>query len=120
MNRDKIIYWGSTGLLSLLMIVSASMYFLNYSQIAAIFSSLGYPTYLVYPLAVLKILGVLAILTKWSRFLKNLAYAGFFFDFVLATSAHINAGDGQVGIAVLALLLLIVSYAFDRKLYPEE
>ena len=64
MKKDKIIYWISTGLLSLMMAMSASMYIFNYETITATFQSLGYPSYLVYPLAIAKILGIAAILTK--------------------------------------------------------
>ena len=119
MKRDKIIYWISTGLLCLMMVASGIMYMLNYSEVAAVFVALGYPAYLVYPLAVLKLLGVLAILANKSRLLKDLAYAGFFYDFLLAASAHINAGDGEYLPALAALILLIVSFVYDRKVYPE-
>ena len=64
-----------------------------------------------------KILGVIAILSKQSRLLKEWAYAGFFFDFLLAISAHLNAGDGEFPLAVIALVLLLVSYVFDRKVF---
>ena len=119
MSRGKMIYWGSTGLLSLWMFATAIMYFLINEQIAAVFTALGYPTYLIYPLAVLKILGVMAILTKKSSFFKNLAYAGFLFEFLLAASAHLNVRDGGHVPALVALALLSISYVYDRKLYPE-
>jgi len=117
MKRDKIIYWGSTGLLCLMMTGSAIMYIIKYSEVATVFTALGYPTYLIYPLAVLKLLGVLAILTKKSKFLKNLAYAGFFYDFLLAASAHVNVGDGDYVPALVALALVIVSFVYDRRLF---
>ena len=77
MNRDKIIYWAATGLLSLMMLASAGMYLFNNAEVTNIFLTLGYPAYLVIPLAILKILGVTAILTRQSQILKDLAYAGF-------------------------------------------
>jgi hypothetical protein len=117
MNRDKIIYWAATGLLSLMMLASAGMYLFNTGQVTDIFLALGYPAYLVVPLAALKILGVIAILTKKSEILKNLAYAGFMYDFLLAASAHVNAGDGEYLPALVALVLLGVSFLYDRKLF---
>jgi len=67
------------------------------------------------------ILGVIAILTKRSAFLKELAYAGFFYDFILAASAHINAGDGILVLpALVCLVLLIISYVLDKKLYKKS
>jgi hypothetical protein len=116
-KKDRIIYWGFTGVLAGMMIASAGMYVFAHDQVAATFESLGYPTYLIYPLAVAKLLGVLAILTKKSGTLKDLAYAGFFYDFLLAGSAHLNAGDGEFVPALAALVLLIVSFIYDRKLY---
>ena len=105
----KIVNWIATILLSLLMLASAGFYIFGYAQVAPIFLSLGYPTYIILPLATAKILGVIAIITGQSRFLKEWAYAGFFFDFILAASAHIHAGDGGYPTAILAMILLIVS-----------
>ena len=117
MNRDKIIYWASTGLLSLMMLGSAGMYLFNNAEVTELFLALGYPAYLVIPLAILKILGIIAILTRQSKMLKDLAYAGFMYDFLLAASAHINAGDGEYLPALVALVLLGASYFYDCKLH---
>jgi hypothetical protein len=117
MKTNKIVYWIATGLLCLMMLGSAAMYIFNHAEVAKIFTSLGYPTYIIYPLAIAKILGVIAILTRYSITLKEWAYAGFFFDFVLALSAHLNASDGGFITPIIALVLLFVSYFFDRKLY---
>jgi DoxX-like family len=116
-KTNKIIYWIATGLLCLMMLGSAGMYIFNHQAVAEIFTKLGYPTYIVYPLAVAKILGVIAILTKQSKTLKEWAYAGFFFDFLLALSAHINAGDGEFIPATAAIILLFISYFLDKKLF---
>lgn len=74
------------------------------------FTSLGFPTYIIYPLAIAKILGLIAIWTGRSRTLKEWAYAGFFFDFVLAASAHLQIADGDHMAALIAIVLLLVSY----------
>ena len=115
MKRDKIIYWVATGLLSAMMLLSASMYLFNNAEIVSIFTKLGYPTYIIYPLALAKILGVIAILTNKSVVLREWAYAGFFFDFVLAFFAHQQIGDGESAGAVVAMILLLVSYNFRKK-----
>jgi len=111
-----IIYWIATGLLSAMMLMSASMYIFKYEMVSQTFVHLGFPVYIIYPLAVAKILGIIAILTKKSQFLKEWAYAGFFFDFVLALSAHWLVNDGEFVPAFVALILLIVSYRFDKKM----
>ncbi len=121
MNRSsKIIYWIATILLSALMLLSAGMYIFNNEMVSEVFSRLGYPTYLIYPLATAKVLGIIAILTRKSDFLKNLAYAGFFYDFILALSAHINVNDGEFIPAAVALVLLAVSYIFGRKVFTKK
>ncbi|HAS39269.1 MAG TPA: hypothetical protein DCS93_02265 [Microscillaceae bacterium] len=117
MKTQKIIYWVVTGLLSALLLMSAGMYFVNYAQASTNFTKLGYPVYIIYPLAIAKILAVVAILTKMSTKLKEWAYAGLFFEFVLAGAAHIVAKDGEVGFAIIATILLLTSYYFDSKLF---
>ncbi len=100
------------------MLFSAGMYIFNHEMVIGAFEGLGYPPYLIYPLAVAKLLAVTAILTKKSQTLKEWAYAGLFFDVVLATSAHIMAEDGQFGLAAIAIVVLGVSYYYDRQLFP--
>ncbi|MEL6589063.1 MAG: DoxX family protein [Bacteroidota bacterium] len=116
MNTNKIIYWISTGLLTIIMLFSASMYFFNHDTAAQIFDNLGYPTYLVYPLAVLKLLGLVAVWTRKSDLLKNWAYAGFILDTALALTAHLVIGDGGWLFSAIALPAAVVSALFERKL----
>ncbi|WP_375561835.1 DoxX family protein [Bernardetia sp. OM2101] len=116
MKKIKIAYWVSTGLLSALMLISAGMYIFNNAQVSQDFLSLGYPTHIIYPLAIAKILGLIAIWTNKSKTLKEWAYAGFFFDFILALAAHLMADDGKFGGAVIALILFSVSYFTWKKL----
>ena len=116
---NKIIYWVSTGLLSLLMLFSASMYFINHEMVAEAFTSLGYPTFIIYPLAVAKILAVVAILSRKSALLKEWAYAGLFFDFSLALASHLMVQDGEYGAALVALLFLIISRVYDPKVFAQ-
>ena len=114
--RDKIIFWSSTVLLSAMMLMSATMYILKTGEISNAFQHLGYPAYLVIPLACAKLLGVIAIITNLCPFLSKLAYAGFFFNFILALSAHLVAGDGQQGGSIMALAILLISYIYYRIL----
>ena len=116
MNTEKIIYWVATGVLCAIFLYSAQMYFRNYDMVQGFFEMLNYPTYIVYPLAVLKILGIIAILSKTSDTLKEWAYAGFFLDLVLATAAHYYAGHG-IGLSAMAFIPWAVSYFMDRRLF---
>jgi hypothetical protein len=99
------------------MLFAAFNYIFYHELIVDVFNKLGFPTYIIYPLATAKLLGVIAIATKKSRILKEWAYAGFFFNFVLALSAHLNVGDGQFAPALVCLILLAISYALDKKVY---
>ena len=96
--------------------MSAGMHFFNHDMVAETFSNLAYPTFIIYPLAIAKILGLLAIWTKKSNTLKEWAYAGFFFDFILALSAHLYVKDREFAPSPVATNLLIVSYLFEIKL----
>ena len=120
MNKQKITYLVSTGLMSALMLMSAGMYIFNNEAIQGAFTSLGYPTYLIYPLAIAKILGILAIWVNKSKALKEWAYAGFFFDFVLALTAHLAIDDGEFGAAAVALILLVISYSTWKMTSKED
>lgn len=116
MNKKtvKIIYFISTGFLTALMLMSAGMYFFNHQMVVESFQSLGYPTYLIYPLAVAKLLGLGAIWMKKCK-LKEWAYAGFFFDVVLALSAHLAVQDGEFMPALVGIVLVLCSYLFEKK-----
>ena len=119
-KRNRIIYLASTGLLTLMMLGSAGMYFYDYPMVSETFAKLGFPTYIIYPLAIAKILGLIAIWTKKSQMLKEWAYAGLFFDFILAISAHVMINDGEYAGALIALVLLLVSYFFEKKMNAIE
>ena len=116
MDFKKIAYWGTTGLLCLLFTWSALMYFFMHEIAAEAFTTLGYPTHIIYPLAIAKLLAVVAILSKKSQVLKEWAYAGLFYDLVLAVLAHALT-DGQFYGALLGLILLVPSYLLDKKLF---
>lgn len=116
MKRDKIIYYVSTGLLTLLMLFSASMYVFSHEMVKEMFISFGYPTYIIYPLAGAKILGLFALWSPKLRTLKEWAYAGFFFDFVLAFYAHKMINDGGETGSILALVLWVASYVFYKRI----
>ena len=119
MKKEAIIYWVATALLCLLVLGSAGMYIMNYDSVSEIFEKLGHPAHVIYPLALAKILAVVAILTKKSATLKEWAYAGLFFDFVLAFMAHYYAADGEYAPALVALVLLFTSYFMEKKAFSQ-
>lgn len=118
MNFKKIAFWLSTGLLSATMVFSVYNYFFNHGMIRDFFENMGYPTYIIYPLAVAKILGLIAIWGNFSKWLKEWAYAGFFFNTILAFFAHYMVSDGQHMGAVLAFAFVLISYFTGKKVRP--
>lgn len=116
-KAQKIAYYVSTSLLTALMLFSAGMYFTKTEMVKGFFTALSFPTWLVIPLAIAKLLGLVAIWSKASNWLKEWAYAGFFFDVVLAATAHTMIGDGGAGMAFAGILFVAASYYFDSKVF---
>jgi len=114
MKTAKIIYYVTTGLLSLLLLASASMYLFNTEVVKEMFENFGYPTYLIYPLAIAKISAVIVLWTELKT-LKEWAYAALSFEFLLAFFAHVMIGDGEQFGAILATILLFTSYFTGKK-----
>jgi hypothetical protein len=112
---SKLAYWIFTVLFCFIMLYSATMYFTKYEMVKGFFESLGYPIYLIYPLATLKIIGVITILANFNKTIKEWAYSAFFFEVVLAFFAHYMINDGGEVTALVALVLLILSYIFWKK-----
>ena len=82
-KKIKLAYWISTALFSLIIIGSIFLYLSQYERFSSGFLKLGYPSYLVYPLVVAKSLGLIAIWYRKINWLKEWAYAGFFFNLTL-------------------------------------
>tara|TARA_B110000285_G_scaffold148750_1_gene166009 strand:+ start:3200 stop:3556 length:357 start_codon:yes stop_codon:yes gene_type:complete len=116
MKKIKIAYLVSTGLITALMLMSAGMYLFNHEEVSGMFTLFGYPTYIIYPLATAKILGLVAIWGLPFKSLKEWAYAGFFFGLLLAVGAHLGIGDGGHFPALIAIVLLLISYFSNKKL----
>ena len=117
-NKTNIAYWIFTVLLCVLMLFSASMYLFNYDHIQVEFQKLGFPVYLIYPLAIAKIVGVIALLQTKIAVLKEWAYAGFSFVFLFAAISH-AAIDGLTlnsFLPIIALGILVLSYINYHKI----
>lgn len=115
-KRDLLIYRIVTALFSLMLLAGAIMYFAKYQMTAEMFTSLGVPTSIIYPLAIAKIAGIITIWFINNPLLKKLAYLGFAIDLVCAIIAHLMAGDGKEIGPVIPLVLLIISYWYFRKI----
>ncbi|WP_224485456.1 DoxX family protein [Robertkochia aurantiaca] len=118
MNIKTVLYWVSTGLLSALLLYSVFNYITQFAAVKTVMGDLGYPAYLIYFLVIAKSLGVIALLAPIRGTLKEWAYAGLFFNFLMAFIAHYMANDGQGGGAIIALVLLMISYFLGKQVRP--
>lgn len=110
MTLSRIAYWVSTALLCVIYLGGAAAYIMQRPMVEEGFAHFGFPSYVITLLIVAKIAAPLAILSRFSVQLSDLAYAGMFFHLLLAISAHLNAGDGGFVPALVGLGLLLVSF----------
>lgn len=115
MTPYRIAYWVSTALLCLIYLGGAAAYIMQRPMVEEGFANFGYPSYLITVLIVAKIAAPLAILSRVSVPLSDLAYAGMFFHLLLAISAHLNAGDGGFFPASVGLVLLLISFFTQNR-----
>ena len=118
MKKTKIAYWVSTSIIFLMEGVLPA--FTSQTELAKEgIQHLGYPLYFGNALVVFKVLGALAlILPPVPKRFKELAYAGFLFDFLFAGISHF-AVDGftfEGFFPFLFLGLLFLSFRSYQKL----
>lgn len=94
------------------------MYIFTTEVIKETMETFSYPPYLVYFLTVAKALGLIVLLSDIKGIIKEWAYAGFFFNFLLAFIAHYMVGDGEGAGAAIALFLLAISYFTGKQVRP--
>lgn len=106
----RVTYWIATSVVTAIVLMYSGNSLFNKELFDHRFAGLGYPTYIIYPLTIAKLLGLLVIwFAKWNS-LKEWAYAGFFFVFVLAILAEVNAAEGEYISSLTALVSLLISY----------
>ncbi len=116
-DRDELMlefygYWISTALLSVLYFASAYMYATKKQWVREALTELGYSANNLVPfMVIVKVLGPLAILSRLSVPLSDLAYAGIFFHLLLSGLAHIGVRKPVGALpAAIGLALLIASF----------
>jgi hypothetical protein len=107
----KTAYWTSTVIVAV-MLLFALGYLTGSEQVVSGFAKAGYPQHLRIVLGIAKPTAAIVLLLPGLALLKEWAYAGAAFTWVMAFIAHYSAGDGvQVwAIPPVLLALLIVSY----------
>jgi hypothetical protein len=107
----KIVYWGSTGVIAVMLLFALS-YLTGSEQVTSGFAKAGYPQHLRIVLGIVKPVAAIVLLMPGFALVKEWAYAGVTFAWVMATiSAYASGEPVQVWIMPIGLLaLLAVSY----------
>jgi hypothetical protein len=124
MNKNKLIFRITTGLLALMYLGGGSRYFLEFQEMSDIFATLQFPRWLHPLLGVTKFMAVISLLTilfnvkanpKW---LKEWTYAGIFFNGTLALIAHLMIGEPfELAMpAIMVIVFVIISRVSWGKL----
>jgi hypothetical protein len=114
MKKNKIIYWITTGLVSVGFLLSSLLYLMQSPELMENFKTLGIPFYMVQLLGVAKLLGGIAIINPWYAKLREWAYAGYTFVLVGATWTHLSTQTPFIA-PLFFLALLAVSYIYSKK-----
>jgi hypothetical protein len=107
----KIAYWSSTGITGLALLAAAS-YLTGNEQVVSGFAKAGYPQHLRIVLGIAKPAAGIVLLLPGLTLLKEWAYAGATFTWVMAfISAYVSGEGAQVwSMPPVLLALLAVSY----------
>lgn len=118
-KTTKIIYWTGAVLTSLWFGASGFFELTKNPLVWGITQQLGYPAHFIYILGVFKLSGVITLLipNKLLR-LKEWVFAGVFFDIIFAFFSKLAVlGFGATIDAIIAFIMVSVTYAMFRKLY---
>ncbi|MGE5833315.1 MAG: DoxX family protein [Acidobacteriota bacterium] len=118
----KVVYWASTGIVALMLLMALS-YLTGSEQVVSGFTKSGYPQHLRIVLGIAKPAAAIVLLLPGVALLKEWAYAGATFTWIMAFIAAYSAGEPvQIWAIPLALVtLLVVSYVTrpaSRRLTP--
>lgn len=118
MKKNKIIFWTTTGIIFIMEGILPA--FTSQTELAKQgISHLGYPLYFGNALVVFKVLGAVSlIIPQVPKRLKELAYAGFTFNFLFASISHfaVDGFDFQGIFPLIFLGILALSFIHYQKL----
>lgn len=110
MKTTKIIYWILHIVFALFMVMDAIGGISSSEEGIKALTQLGYPVYIMPVIGVLKLLGVIVLLVPGLKTLKEWAYAGFTFNFILAAISW-TCVKGPFIFVLLPLIVMIVLLA---------
>jgi hypothetical protein len=106
----RIVYWGSTAIVSVMLLLSLS-YLTGSEEVVSGFAKAGYPQQLRIVLGIAKPVAAIVLLLPGFALLKEWAYAGVTFALVMAFISSYSLGEGaKAGLPLVILALLAVSY----------
>ena len=112
MDKQRIVYWLTTGLLAFAMAAGGIMDVTLADNVVETLNHLGYPHYFGVMLGVAKVLGAATIVAPRLPRLKEWAYAGIAIDLIAAVVSHAAVGDSVADIAPAAGLLGIGAISY--------
>ena len=116
----KIAYWSSTTIVAVSLLMALT-YLTGSEQVVSGFTKSGYPQHLRIVLGVAKPVAAIVLVLPGFQLLKEWAYAGVTFAWVMAFIAAYSIGDQAWPMPLVLLALLIVSYVTrpaSRRLIP--
>jgi hypothetical protein len=117
MKKNNIIYWVSTGLFCLFILLTGISYFTD-PKFVGVYQHLGMPQYFRVEIGIAKILGVLIlVIPQLPPRLKEWGYVCFGIMLISGMIAHVHSGDpaGYVVNVIFWFVLLVISYIYWHK-----
>lgn len=109
-------YWLATGVFCAIFAFSGVWTLVDPAGASVATEALDYPGWIVVPQGIAKLLGLLAILSRRSVLLTGLAFAGFFYDVLLALTSHLVHADWPgAALATVGLSATIAAYVVHRN-----
>lgn len=117
----KNLYYFSTIAFTLSMLLAVGFYFFDHAYVSDFFHKIGYPRYLVYPLGIVKIMGLIGMRNKKYRLIREWAYAGYLYNCTLAFFGNaLTPGAPYTIAALVAIVLLLTSYFTRKRIYADS
>jgi len=116
----KIAYWASTAIVAVALLAALS-YLTGSEQVVSGFARAGYPQHLRIVLGIAKPVAAIVLLLPGFPLLKEWAYAGVVFAWIMAFISAYTGGEQTWPMPLVLLALLIVSYVTrpaSRRLLP--
>jgi hypothetical protein len=120
LKTTKTVYWIGAILTSLWFGASGFFELTKNPLVWDITVQLGYPPHFIYILGVAKLSGIVVLLTPDRLLrLKEWVFAGIFFDIIFAFFSKLSVLGLAAGTdAIVAFIMVTVTYIMFRKLYP--